>query len=108
MSDLEEHRRNLLESRESLRECRREAQELLWELRKELDDPTLSPDERAEKEDLAFKYGQLIQDIEDDLKNAEEAFSNLHVAQNRQNTDVLMGVAGAVLLIFIVFILLVQ
>ena len=76
MDELTQSRIDLLQGRTDAREQRRTAREQLWRLRQILNDPNLSPEDRAEYEDIAFRAAQTLEAIEQNLSDIEEALAN--------------------------------
>lgn len=77
MDEITQLRIDMRHERTDVREQRRTAREQLWRLRQILSDPNLSPKDRAEYEDIAFRAAQNLEAIEQNLSDIEETLANL-------------------------------
>lgn len=72
MNELDLAIKEMKETRQDMRDNRRSIRESLWEARQALKDPTLTIDERDFWEENAFKNAQLLEQVEENIAEADE------------------------------------
>ena len=103
---MEDHeiRDELQANRESLRSLAAEMRRSIFNDRKALEDPHLTPDQRDALERLIFDQMESLRETEDAIQSSTETIANLGKAQDA-HSDSVMGMVVGVAVFIVVFVL---
>lgn len=105
---MEDHeiRAELQANRESLRSLAAEMRRSIFNDRKALEDPHLTPDQRDALERLIFDQMESLRETEDAIQSSSETIASLGSAQDAHGENIAGMIVGAVVFIVLLAVIL--